>query len=273
MKTKVILCLIVVCSLVSCKFYVMYKETAEPGFVCGKEDDQFITVYEKDKKEYEVYVRYNQSKYLYFNNTQRVNQPDYDSKKYRTEIQYIIVNTTTNNMFYVSTTPSRYIMNKDKNTYLIGNKGNSYFFNSYFIGKMNNDNMIFKNSKEKMTWKFRRINDTLDINIVIMHNIRANREIHSSTRLISEVLGDDFKFVKLKDFENFTYLKPGVFNNKDSIGIVEAGNKISLNRIRYIACGNQAVKVLLNYDNAIDDHNEFKNIFYKKGRIRYINDR
>lgn len=272
MKTKIVLCFMMICSLMSCKFYVMYKDTDEPAFACGKDDDQFITVYEKDKKEYEIYVRYNQSKYLYFNNTQRVNQPDYDSRKYRTEIQYIIVNTKNNNMFFVSTTPSRYILNKDKNTYLIGKKGNSYFFNSYFIGKITDTTMIFKSDKEKMTWRFKRKNDTLDINTVINYKIRANKEIHTSTRLISEILGSDLKFVKLNDFENFTYVEPRIFN-KDSIKAIKAGNEISLNRIRYITCGNQAVKVLLNYDNAIDKNNEFKNIFYKQGRIRFINDR
>ncbi|AZA90834.1 hypothetical protein EG343_09430 [Chryseobacterium nakagawai] len=253
----------------------MYKETAEPGFLCDKGDDQLITVYDKNQKEeYEVYIRYNQFKYLYFNNTQRTNHPDYNSKKYRTEIQYIIVNTKDNNVFYVSTTPSRYIMNKDdkESNYLIGNKGNSYFFNSYFIGKINDSMMVFKNDREKMTWKFKRENDTLNINTVISHKIRSNKEIHSSTRLISEILGNDFKFVKMKGFEGFTYVEPRIFNKEDSVKTIKAGNEISLDRIRYVACGNQVVKVLLNYNNAIDVNKEFKNIFYKKGRIRFIND-
>jgi hypothetical protein len=274
MKAKIVISFIMMFSLMSCRFYVMYKDTAEPGYLCGKGDDQFVTVYEKDNKDYEIYVRYNQFDNIYFNNIRKKGKPDYDGAKYRTEIQYIIVNTKNNTIFYISTTPSRYIRSKDKNTYLMEGKvdrGNSYFFNSYFIGRMVNDTiMVFKNNKAKMIWKIKKTSSGLDVNTVISHKIRGDKDIHSFTRLVSEILGCDFRFVKFNNSASFTYIHQN--DLEDSGKVKNAIEHIILNRIRYISCGNTVTKVLLNYNTTIDHNSQYKNIFYKKGRIRFINE-
>lgn len=216
---KKIIYFILLLSLVSCGYYRFnYIQPSGQKELTGYSSDKDSkTIYLKDVDE--VYYRDNDSTKGSFSNQEHSAEETSYQKKLKNNLkgfddfQYIIIKGDM--VIYISTTPSTRSI-KHRNYFfsfpcdtLNRSALNSYYFNTFLIGKIDKkkENIVFKNEKTKIQWNISNKNKRLEIdNIdVFKKKYKGSSFIYEKTILPEKSIDIGFAFKKIDNFEKFYY--------------------------------------------------------------------
>jgi len=190
------------------------------------------------------------------------------------EIQYLIIKKN-NQVLYVTSTPSRYVYDKE-DSYLIDRKyPNAFFFNKFYFGKRTKKNLVdreitFENNDLKQVWEL-KLDSLNELQLVSVDEIKKKNDTDNSlTMKVVNSFKDNFVFKKVNYPFHIGFKSPFIDEEQSKTKTFDYKRIIS-KRICFIRnFENKEIieQILIQFDNPVLGE-EYKTIQFKKKRIPF----